>query len=175
MERLWSPWRLAYVTSNSSKPDGCVFCAVSAPGLGAPGDPERDALVLVHGHTCYVILNLYPYNNGHLMVVPRRHIASLTLATREELDELMQFTRDAEAALMEAYRPQGINVGINLGQPAGAGIVDHMHVHLVPRWTGDTNFMSVVGNTRVLPEEMGATAARLRPIFERLLQARQTA
>ncbi|MGE3955388.1 MAG: HIT domain-containing protein [Vicinamibacterales bacterium] len=163
------------MTSTSSKPSGCIFCAVSSPGAGAQGDPLRDSLVLVHGHTCYVILNLYPYNNGHLMVVPRRHIASLTLATAEELQEMMVFTRDAEAALTEAYRPQGINVGINLGQPAGAGIVDHMHVHLVPRWTGDTNFMSVVGNTRVLPEDMEATATRLRPIFERLLRARTPA
>ena len=172
MERLWSPWRLAYVTSTSTTPDRCIFCAVSSPGVGAEGDPMRDSLVLVHGRDCYVILNLYPYNNGHLMVVPRRHIASLTLATADELNELMQFTRDAEAALAEAYRPQGINVGINLGQPAGAGIVDHMHIHLVPRWTGDTNFMSVVGNTRVLPEDMTATAERLRPIFERLLRER---
>lgn len=171
MERLWSPWRLAYVTSSSTTADACVFCAVTAPGAVA-GDPDRDSLVLVHGRDCYVILNLYPYNNGHLMVVPRRHIASLTLATADELAEMMLFTRDAEAALMEAYNPQGINVGINLGRPAGAGIVDHMHIHLVPRWTGDTNFMSVVGNTRVLPEDMAATAARLRPIFERLLHAR---
>ena len=172
MERLWSPWRLAYVTSTSNTPEGCIFCAVSSPAQGEQGDPWRDRLVLVHGDTCYVILNLYPYNNGHLMVVPRQHIASLTLATPEELNELMAFTRDAEAALTEAYRPQGINVGMNLGQPAGAGIADHMHIHLVPRWTGDTNFMSVVGNTRVLPEDMDATAARLRPIFERLRRAR---
>ena len=172
MDRLWSPWRLAYVTSNATKPEGCVFCAVTAPGVGQPGDPARDALVLVHGRDCYVILNLYPYNNGHLMVVPRRHIASLTLATAAELEELMQLTRDAEAAVTEVYQPQGINVGINLGRSAGAGIADHMHIHLVPRWTGDTNFMSGVGNTRVLPDGMLETAARLRPVFERLLRAR---
>jgi ATP adenylyltransferase len=172
MERLWSPWRLAYVTSTSNESAGCVFCDVSVPGAGSAGDPSRDDLVLAHGRDCYVILNLYPYNNGHLMVVPRRHIGSLASATADELNELMQFTRDAEVALTEAYHPQGINVGINLGRPAGAGIADHVHVHLVPRWTGDTNFMSVVGNTRVLPEEMGETAQRLRPIFERLLRAR---
>lgn len=172
MERLWSPWRLAYVTSTSNAVDGCIFCAVSSPGEDSPAAPDRDSLVLAQGRDCYVILNLYPYNNGHLMVVPRRHIASLTLATTDELVEMMQFTRDAEAALLEAYRPQGINVGINLGQPAGAGIADHIHIHLVPRWTGDTNFMSVVGNTRVLPEDMPSTASRLRPIFERLLRAR---
>jgi ATP adenylyltransferase len=106
------------------------------------------------------------------MVVPNRHIASLSLATPEELTELIGLVRDAEIALVEAYQPQGINVGINLGRPAGAGIVDHVHVHLVPRWTGDTNFMSVVGNIRVLPEELGDSAKRLRPIFERLARER---
>jgi ATP adenylyltransferase len=172
MERLWSPWRLAYVTGTSAVSTGCIFCDVSYPGTAAAGDALRDNLVLARGRDCYVILNLYPYNNGHLMVVPRRHIASLAGATPEELYEIMQFTRDAEVALTEAYSPQGINVGINLGRPAGAGIADHIHVHLVPRWTGDTNFMSVIGNTRVLPEDMRETAERLRPIFERLLCAR---
>lgn len=159
------------MTGSSSPSTDCIFCCVSFPGEPA-ADPHRDDLVLVRGRDCYVILNLYPYNNGHLMVVPRRHIASLASATADELAELMAFTRDAEVALSEAYNPQGINVGINLGRPAGAGIVDHVHVHLVPRWTGDTNFMSVVGNTRVLPEDIHETARRLRPIFERLLHAR---
>ena len=171
MERLWSPWRLAYVTGTSNDSAGCIFCDVSVPGT-SEGNPSRNMLVLAHGRDCYVILNLYPYNNGHLMVVPRRHVGSLASATSDELSELMQFTRDAEVALTEAYQPQGINVGINLGRSAGAGVVDHVHVHLVPRWTGDTNFMSVVGNTRVLPEEMGESARRLRPIFERLLRTR---
>jgi ATP adenylyltransferase len=102
------------------------------------------------------------------MVVPKRHVASLASSTPEELVDVMRLTRHAEIALAQAYTPQGINVGINLGRPAGAGIVDHLHVHLVPRWTGDTSFMSVVGDTRVLPEELPQTAARLRPIFERL-------
>ncbi len=169
MERLWSPWRLAYVTGTSKDPAGCIFCDASAPGQ--PGDGRAD-LVLVDGRECFVILNLYPYNNGHLMVVPRRHIGSLAAASPSELTEMMAFTRDAELALNEAYEPQGINVGINLGRPAGAGILDHVHIHLVPRWTGDTNFMSVIGNTRVLPEAMSETARRLRPIFERLLRER---
>lgn len=159
------------MTSTSTPSPDCIFCSVSISHQSV-GDLSRDDLVLAHGRACYVILNLYPYNNGHLMVVPRRHIASLTLATADELSELMQFTRDAESALTEAYRPEGINVGINLGRAAGAGIADHLHVHLVPRWTGDTNFMSVVGQTRVLPEQMDDTAKRLRPIFERLLNAR---
>jgi ATP adenylyltransferase len=166
MERLWSPWRLAYVTGTASA-TGCVFCEAN----GSSPDAARDALVLVRGRLSYVILNLYPYNSGHLMVAPNRHFGSLAGATVEELAEMMRFTRDAEVALTEAYQPHGINVGINLGRPAGAGIVDHIHIHLVPRWTGDTNFMSVVGCTRVLPEDLGDSARRLRPIFERLVTA----
>lgn len=166
MERLWSPWRLAYV-SGSGEPGGCVFC-------DAQVRPEADPLVLFRGETCYVILNLYPYNNGHLMVVPKRHVATLALSTHEELSELMLLTRRAEMVLTEAYRPQGLNVGMNLGRPAGAGVVDHLHVHVVPRWTGDTNFMSVVGEVRVLPEDLEQTAARLKPIFERLAQEAAT-
>ena len=161
MERLWSSWRLAYVSA-SNEPNGCIFCDALA-------DDEAAALVLFRGATCFVILNLYPYNNGHLMVVPNRHVAKLAEAAPEELGELMRLTQAAEIALTEAYRPQGMNVGMNLGRPAGAGIAEHMHVHVVPRWAGDTNFMSVVGGVRVLPEELGQTAARLRPIFERIL------
>ena len=158
MERLWSPWRLAYVTATGSAgtQPRCIFCEVG------------DDLVLIRGRFSYAILNLYPYNTGHLMVVPNRHVGTLAATTAEERSELMRLTRHAEMALTEAYTPQGIKVGMNLGRPAGAGIVDHLHVHLVPRWTGDTNFMSVVGNVRVLPEELGETAKRLRPIFERL-------
>jgi ATP adenylyltransferase len=163
MERLWSPWRFAYVTG-TDKSSGCVFCDEQ--------NLERDPLVLVRGRTVFVILNLYPYNNGHVMVVPVRHIPSLAAATGAELDELMLFTRDAEVALTEVYQPQGINVGINLGRPAGAGVLEHVHIHLVPRWTGDTNFMSVFGNVRVLPEDLGESATRLRPVFERLAHQR---
>ena len=141
--------------------DRCIFC-------DAGPESSRDDLVLVRTPLSCVVLNLYPYNNGHLMVVPKRHVASLASCTPEELSDLMRVTRHAEIALAEAYAPQGINVGINLGRAAGAGIVDHLHVHLVPRWTGDTSFISVVGNTRVLPEELTQTAARLRPIFDRL-------
>ena len=164
MERLWSPWRLAYVTSASTPGSSeCIFCAAAA---AAPGEAP---LVVARGRHTFVILNLFPYNNGHLMVVPNRHIASLAAATPEELAEIIQLTRDAEVALGEAYQPHGINVGMNLGRAAGAGIVDHIHVHLVPRWIGDTNFMSAVAETRVLPETLDQTVARLRPIFDRLL------
>ncbi len=152
---------MAYVTGASGdKTSDCVFCDASVPG--------RDELVLVRGAHAFVILNLYPYNNGHLMVVPSRHIASLAALTPDEAAEIMHFTQDAERALNEAYAPQGINVGVNLGRAAGAGIVHHVHVHLVPRWNGDTNFMSVVGEVRVLPEDMTQTVQRLKPVFERL-------
>jgi len=167
MEHLWSPWRLSYVTRAAHGEDDsapgdsstCIFCE--------PRGPNAD-LVVFRGRLCYVILNLYPYNNGHLMVVPHRHLPDLTSTSAEERAELMSLARLSEIALGEAYSPHGINAGINLGRPAGAGVLNHLHIHLVPRWNGDTSFMSVVGNTRVLPEELPHTAARLRPIFERL-------
>jgi ATP adenylyltransferase len=155
MERLWSPWRLAYVTGSGGT-TGCVFCDAA------------DDLVLIRAHTTFVILNKYPYNNGHVMVVPNRHVPSLSAMTPQEQAELMRLTRHAEVALTEAYAPHGINIGINLGRSAGAGVIDHLHVHLVPRWSGDTNFMTVVGNVRVLPEDLHESGSRLRPIFERL-------
>ena len=152
MERLWSPWRLAYLTgaNNSS---GCIFC-------DALTRPDAQPLVLYRGRTSFVILNLYPYNNGHLMVVTNRHVAALAGLSADELGELMTLTQWAEMA------------GVNMGRVAGAGVVDHVHVHMVPRWVGDTNFMSVIGEVRVLPEELGQTARRLKPIFERLASAR---
>jgi ATP adenylyltransferase len=160
MDRLFSPWRHSYVTRNTDA-DLCVFC-------DALQSDDGRALIVGEGSTCFVILNLYPYNSGHLMVVPRRHVGTLAALDAAELTELAELTRRSEIALTEAYQPQGLNVGMNLGRPAGAGVLDHLHVHLVPRWTGDTNFMSVVGDVRVLPEELSQTAVRLRPIFERL-------
>jgi ATP adenylyltransferase len=148
------------VTSASGPIQGCIFCNTDEPG--------RDELILVRGRLSYVVLNLYPYNNGHLMVVPNRHIPTLAATTAEEREEVMRFTRHAEIAITEAYTPQGLNIGINLGRPAGAGVIDHLHVHVVPRWNGDTNFMTVIGEVRVLPEDLGATKKRLKPIFERL-------
>jgi ATP adenylyltransferase len=173
LDRLWAPWRLSYVTAAQVPAPDCIFCDASAgrppspSGFGGPSDID---LVVFRGRAAYVILNLYPYNNGHLMVVPMRHLCALETLTADEQTELMHLTRISEMALNEAYRPQGINVGINLGKAAGAGIENHLHIHLVPRWSGDTNFMTAVGETRVLPEDLGATAARLRPIFERLAQ-----
>lgn len=139
---------------------GCVFC-------DAPRVAESESLIVHTGTACFVVLNLYPYNNGHLMVVPFRHVPSLVGLNRDELHELAELTQRSEAVLMEAYQPQGINVGVNIGKPAGAGVLDHVHVHLVPRWNGDTNFMTVVGEVRVLPEDLSETVKRLRPIFAR--------
>jgi ATP adenylyltransferase len=160
MDRLWSPWRLSYVTGSKGD-EGCVFCH-------APRAAEAESLVLHAGTTCFVVLNLYPYNNGHLMVVPYRHVGTLAALNADELQELAVLTQRSEVALTEAYRPHGLNIGINLGKPAGAGVLDHVHVHVVPRWNGDTNFMTVVGEVRVLPEELGDTRTRLIPIFEKL-------
>ncbi len=149
------------MTGASGPPNGdCIFCNTSEPGRGD--------LILVRGRVSFVILNLYPYNNGHLMVVPNRHAPNLATLSAAEQAELMRLTRHAEMALTEAYAPHGINIGINLGKPAGAGVLDHLHVHVVPRWNGDTNFMTAIGNTRVLPEDLQTSAAKLRPIFERL-------
>ena len=162
MDHLWSPWRFEYVTRGEDMDDGgCVFCR-------APELPEIDSLLVFSGTSSYVILNLYPYNSGHLMVVPFRHVASLAALTDAEMHEFGRLTQRCELALTEAYQPHGFNVGVNLGKPAGAGVLDHVHVHIVPRWSGDSNFMTVVGHTRVLPEELGASAERLRPIFARL-------
>ena len=138
-----------------------MFCIARTIGDGRQ-------LIVHEGQLAYVILNKFPYNAGHLMVVPHRHVAQLALLEKDELTEIAVLTQLSEKVLTEAYAPQGINVGMNLGRPAGAGIVDHLHIHLVPRWNGDTNFMTVVGEVRVLPEELPKTAERLRPIFSKL-------
>lgn len=154
----------------AKKPDGCVFCLATAGSQAAaigdaPASWRQDALLVHRGQLAYVILNLYPYNNGHLMVVPFRHESSLAGLTSDEMNEVGHLTQVSERVLRQAFRLQGINVGVNLGASAGAGIEEHVHVHLVPRWSGDTNFMTVIGQTRVLPEDLQSTAARLRPLF----------
>lgn len=159
MDRLWTPWRLAYVTEASTVTPACIFCDALARLHEEP--------LLVHvGRTAFVLLNKYPYNNGHLMVVPHRHVGWLAHLTSEELAEFIALTQQAERALTATYQPHGFNMGLNLGKPAGAGVLDHLHMHVVPRWSGDTNFMSVVGETRVLPEELPRTASRLRDAFK---------
>jgi ATP adenylyltransferase len=147
--------------TRSEEPAGCVFCIAKTIGDGRQ-------LIVHEGQLAYVILNKFPYNAGHLMVVPQRHVAHLAMLEDAELSEMAKLTQLSERVLTEAYAPQGINVGMNLGRPAGAGIVDHLHIHLVPRWNGDTNFMTVVGEVRVLPEELSNTTLKLRPIFAKL-------
>ena len=155
MDRLWTPWRYQYITG--AKPDaGCIFCI-------KPQENDDETNLIVHrAERNFVILNLFPYNAGHLMVVPYDHIDTLSAASTETSAELFALTRHCEALLRRVYRPEGINLGMNIGACAGAGIAGHIHMHLVPRWTGDANFMSVLGETRILPEELPTTWRRLR-------------
>ena len=148
------------MTSGAKEP-GCVLCR-AIEGEGGP-----DSLVVHVGAHDFVVMNRYPYNPGHIMIAPRRHVATLHDATAEELTEMMSLARRAEEAFREVYKPDGMNIGMNLGRPAGAGVADHIHLHAVPRWIGDTNFMGVVGGVRVIPEEPGQAATRLRPCFAR--------
>ncbi|HZM69465.1 MAG TPA: HIT domain-containing protein [Candidatus Cryosericum sp.] len=159
MDRLFSPWRLRYVTSEGRKLAGCVFCRAIR------GRRDRAHLVLHRGRSNFVILNKYPYNNGHLMIVPFAHQASPGESSEEALVELMQLVVRCERALGAAYHPAGINLGMNLGRSAGAGIEGHYHLHLVPRWEGDTNFMTVVHGTRVIPESLDITYRRLQRLL----------
>jgi ATP adenylyltransferase len=156
MERLWTPWRREYVTSAAKVP-GCVLCGARDGVEGA------DRLVVHRGRSNFVVMNLYPYGAGHVMVAPHRHLGRLRDATPDEL----AMARQAEEAFEEVYHPDGINLGMNLGRSAGAGVADHIHLHLVPRWNGDTNFMTVIGETRVIPEDPAEACARLRPYFAR--------
>jgi ATP adenylyltransferase len=145
-QRLWAPWRMEYIRSEKS--GECVFCAAPAAG-------DDEGRHIVHrGERCFLILNAYPYNSGHLMVAPYRHAGSLEDLDEAELLELMTLTRRALAALRAAYRPDGFNLGVNLGEVAGAGFADHVHLHVVPRWSADANFMAVTGDTRVLPQAL---------------------
>ncbi|MDQ3962853.1 MAG: HIT domain-containing protein [Actinomycetota bacterium] len=159
MQFLWSPWRLQYVTAGGSGDAECFMCA-------AVGGSDDVAQLLLHrGDRCFAMLNKFPYNTGHLMVAPNRHVAELEDLDPEESAELMALTTKAVAAIKTTMDPHGFNVGINLGQVAGAGLPGHVHVHVVPRWGGDTNFMPIVGETKVLPEALNDTYARLKPAF----------
>ena len=149
------------MTDVSTPVPGCIFC-------DAVARQADDPLIVARGNQAFVILNKFPYNNGHIMVVTSRHVGRLADLSAAERDELMALTQASEVALARVYQPHGFNIGLNLGKSAGAGVLDHLHVHVVPRWNGDTNFMSVVGETRVLPEELPTTAGRLRAAFEAL-------
>jgi ATP adenylyltransferase len=159
MDWLWSPWRYQYVSHASGEPEGCIFC--SKPEAG----DDRKHLILYRGSLTYVILNLYPYTSGHLMVVPYAHLGSLEEAPDETVCEMMLMGKRALRALSREYRPRGFNVGMNLGECAGAGIAAHIHLHVLPRWPGDVNFMTAIGETRVMPEDLGATYERLSRAF----------
>ena len=154
---------MQYVSSATGDDQACIFCTAVATG-----DEELDSHVLHRGESAFVILNAYPYNTGHLMIAPNRHVAELDQLDEAERAALMELTSVATSFVREAMAPHGFNVGMNLGRVAGAGIPGHLHVHVVPRWGGDTNFMPVVGNTRVLPEMIADTDAKLRPLFARL-------
>lgn len=158
METLWAPWRLDYILG--PKPDECVFCI---PGHT---DEDEDRLILARGRHSYVIMNKFPYNNGHLMVVPYRHVSNVTDLTTEEAHECMDFIQRCVSVLQRAFNPQGVNQGLNIGEAAGAGIAAHLHFQLVPRWNGDASFMAVFGETNVIPEHLLSTYRRLKPLFE---------
>ena len=162
MERLWSPWRMEYIEANKDEPateGGCVFCAL-ADGTG----PEEER-VLARTGLAFVTLAKYPYNPGHLLVLPMRHVGELEDLSAEENTEVAALLQRGVRALREASAPHGFNIGVNLGRVAGAGLPEHLHWHVVPRWGGDTNFMPVVGQTRVLPELLTDTHEKLAPLF----------
>jgi ATP adenylyltransferase len=161
MNHLWTPWRLPYLQDDESLPDECLFCI-------KPEEPDAEAHIVHRGRQCYVLLNRFPYNNGHLMVVPYAHVATLEDLAPATTAELIALTQLSLEVLREAYDPEGFNVGANIGTAAGAGIDGHFHMHVVPRWAGDTNYMTTLGRTRIIPEWMDQVYERLRPIFERL-------
>lgn len=157
MKLLWAPWRLQYIKA-PPVPD-CIFCAFPREGR------DRDRGILLQAPLAFVILNMYPYNSGHLMVVPHRHVADPAELTDAEHLEMARLVQAAMRALRDVYHPEGFNIGTNIGHAAGAGIAGHLHTHVVPRWVGDTNFMPVLGETKVLPEELTVTYDRLAVAF----------
>lgn len=165
MERLWAPWRMTYIDGAGVEPGECIFCAKAAAAT------DEQNLVLYRGSRCFVIMNLYPYNNGHLMIAPYAHVPSIEELDAETLTDIMTTAQLCLAALREAMHPQGYNMGINQGAVAGAGIKDHVHLHIVPRWNGDTNFMPVLADTKVMPDFLANTYRQLREQFERLSSA----
>jgi ATP adenylyltransferase len=159
MDFIWSPWRYDYLASGGTKPASCVFCLTE--------DPTRDAerLIVFRGIHNFVILNLYPYTSGHVMVAPYRHVDTIVAADPEQMKEMMQLAQRIVGVLQRLYGPDGFNLGMNLGTAAGAGIREHFHLHVVPRWVGDANFMTITGETRVLPEDLATTYRRVREAF----------
>ena len=159
MDYLWTPWRYRYI-AQSGEPAECIFCAAASP------QADDHAMLVVHrARHNYIILNRFPYTSGHVMVVPVRHVATLSDLDRDSLVELTDLARETEMRLRRVYRPDGFNLGMNIGKSAGAGITGHIHMHILPRWYGDANFMTVVGETRVVPEDLDTTWQRLRSAF----------
>jgi len=156
MEFIWSPWRYDYMASIGKKVSACVFC------LGEDPAQDADRLVLHRGTHNFIILNLFPYTTGHLMIAPFAHLASVVDAPVDQTTEMMALLKRSLDVLTKAYHPEGFNVGMNLGQVAGAGVKDHFHLHIVPRWSGDANFMTITGETRVLPEALATSYQRLK-------------
>lgn len=155
-ERLWATWRMPYI-SKVEKVSGCIFCDKPAESE----DKDRDNLILHRGKNCFTIMNLYPYNNGHLLIIPYKHTSDICCLTDDETSEMMDMLRFFVKILRDTMNPEGFNSGMNLGRSAGAGIADHLHMHLVPRWTGDTNFMPVIADTRVMSEHIHDTYDRI--------------
>ncbi len=153
MEQIWAPWRMAYI--GGDRGDGCVFCDKAASA------EDEQNLVLLRGEKTFVLMNLYPYNNGHLLVVPKRHVGEMEDLNEEEMMELFKMTRKM-VKVLGFFKPQGFNIGINIGSAAGAGIPGHFHIHIVPRWIGDTNFMPVFGDVRVISESLEGTYKKLK-------------
>ena len=160
MDRLWSPWRFSYITK-AAPTDACIFCAKIAD------NNDRENLIVHRAERNFVLLNLYPYTNGHLMIAPYEHVPTLNDAHPDTLAEMMRLMRQCEGHLRAIYRPHGLNIGMNIGESAGAGVAGHIHMHMLPRWTGDANFMTVVGETRVLPESLETTYEKLSAAFEK--------
>jgi len=155
LERLWTPHRMVYIDSNSdANQQGCPFCA-------APDKSDEDALIVFRGQTCFVILNLYPYNSGHLLICPYRHVADYTDLTEDEVMEVADLTRTAMTTLRRTSNPAGFNIGMNQGRVAGAGVAEHLHQHVVPRWAGDANFFPIIAQTKALPQLLGDTREML--------------
>jgi ATP adenylyltransferase len=158
MEHLWAPWRMAYI--NAEEEPGCIFCTKPAR------QRDEDDLLVHRGKLCFVILNLYPYNNGHLMIAPYQHVASIEQLDTATLTEMMQTAQLCLRAFHKAMNPQGFNMGINQGKVAGAGIAEHLHFHIVPRWNGDTNFLPVLADVKVMPDYLTNTYRQLRQAIE---------
>ncbi|MFA4874333.1 MAG: HIT domain-containing protein [bacterium] len=160
MERLWAPWRMQFIEELRDSSGGCIFCELAAAG------DDRKRLVLSRSELCYVLMNRYPYNNGHLMIVPFKHVASLSELSREEHAEMLSLCARSIEIMKQALGAEGFNCGFNIGAAAGAGIKDHIHLHVVPRWCGDANFLPIIGNTRSMPEYLEETYDRLIPGFK---------